>query len=316
MANNEVPVDQVREYVQRLTPEARSRLLVELERLQLSGDEVKGTETLLAELRAEFRKGGHAHDRVKSPSRYFFQPLEPMLVNRAPERANPGQISRTSLAAIWEWIGQFLLPAMTREYETKMKPVIVADKTGEAERMAAAFQAKIAKCLEGTLAAADSVERTRGELAKYTSSRAAFDDLSKTLSVLQAADALARFNAALPPQIGSFDGKSLSKIRRLLETLAAKHSKATPFALTMVSKRLKVPWQLIRLATRTARSRNAADIAATPYAVTVGMVLDQLDDKRLDLSNALKNDRSPDRQGHSDRYFQHRRRAAGSYQAN
>jgi hypothetical protein len=64
-----------------------------------------------------------------------------------------------------------------------------------------------------------------------------------------------------------------------------------PFALTLVARRLKAPWQLIRLATRTARSRNAADIAATRYAVTVAMVLGQLEDKRLELGNALRHDR-------------------------
>jgi len=34
------------------------------------------------------------------------------------------------------------------------------------------------------------------------------------------------------------------------------------------------PWQLIRLATKAAPSKNAADVAATPYAIVVSMVLD------------------------------------------
>ena len=64
-----------------------------------------------------------------------------------------------------------------------------------------------------------------------------------------------------------------------------------PFALAMVAKRLQTPWQLIRLATKAAPSKNAADLAATPYAIAVSMVLDRLDDNRLALRAALKNER-------------------------
>jgi hypothetical protein len=47
----------------------------------------------------------------------------------------------------------------------------------------------------------------------------------------------------------------------------------------------------MRLATKPARSRRAADIAATPYAIAVSMVLDQVDDKRVALRVALKKNR-------------------------
>ena len=45
---------------------------------------------------------------------------------------------------------------------------------------------------------------------------------------------------------------------------------------------------MILLATKAAPSNNAADIAATRYAVAVSMVLDRLDDNRLALGIALK----------------------------
>jgi hypothetical protein len=73
----------------------------------------------------------------------------------------------------------------------------------------------------------------------------------------------------------------------------AKHPEAMPFGLTMVAKRLKVPWQLTRLAIKSARSKNAAEIAATRYAISIPMVLDQLDDRRIELNHALKSNRIP-----------------------
>ncbi len=77
----------------------------------------------------------------------------------------------------------------------------------------------------------------------------------------------------------------------MLDGFGKDHAEALPFALALVAKRLKTSWQLIRLATKAAPSKNAADIAATPYAIAVSMVLDRLDDKRSALRVALRNNR-------------------------
>jgi hypothetical protein len=278
--------ERVREYVQGLTPQVRGRLLDELERLHLAGEDIKGSEALLAELRTEFRGSGQRHERVNNPARYFFQPLEPVLVNRIPERANSGQISRSSLAAIWEWIGQCLLPAMTREYDARMRQIILANNQVESRKVAAAFQAKVAKGLEGALTG-DAAERTREQLAKFTTSAGVIIDLTKMRAVLLATDALSRFEAALPREIDTFEREALVHGRDLLNRLASEHAEAVPFALTMIMKRLKAPWQLIRLATDAVKSRKAADIFEAPYAISVSMVLDHLDERRQALHNAL-----------------------------
>lgn len=48
---------------------------------------------------------------------------------------------------------------------------------------------------------------------------------------------------------------------------------------------------MIHLATKVAPGKNAADVAAMPYAITVSMVLDRLDDNRSALRGALKSER-------------------------
>jgi hypothetical protein len=58
-----------------------------------------------------------------------------------------------------------------------------------------------------------------------------------------------------------------------------------------VAGRLKSFCQLIRLATKAAPTKNAADIAATPFAVAVSMVLDRIEDCRAILRVALRNER-------------------------
>ena len=289
--------DRIDDYLQRLTPLARSCLLTELERLEVCGDEIPGSAALLEKLRAEFRKneqthkGGQAPERVANPSRYFFNPLEPLLVNGAPEHANSGWILRGSLAPIWEWISRDLLPTMARDYVNEMKPLIAADKQQEARRVAAAFQTKVVKYLESTLGSPNGVNQTRIKLATYTASRAVCGDLASMVCVLRVRDTLAKFSDALPSTIEKFDDAQVSRITALLDAFGKDHAEALPFALTLVGQRLKSPWELIRLATKAAPSKNAADIAATPCAIAVPMVLDRLDDSRLALRVALKTER-------------------------
>jgi hypothetical protein len=111
------------------------------------------------------------------------------------------------------------------------------------------------------------------------------------LCVLRARETLAKFSDALPTTIRKFDDPQVTKISELLDAFGKKHADTLHCALALVATRLKTPWQLIRLATKAAPSKSAADIAATPYAITVSMVLDRLDDNRSALRVALRNER-------------------------
>src|SRR5437879_1104740 len=283
--------DRIQEYLKRLTPLARGNLLIELERLEVCGSEIPGSADILARLRAEFRNDGSTQNRIGNPSRYFFAPLEPLLIDGAPEHANSGRILRGSLSPIWEWISRDLLPTMARDYAKEINELIAANDQRGARQVAATFQTKAVKYLENTLASSDGADQTRVKLATYTASHAAYGDLTKMLCVLRARDALAKFYEALPTMIKKFDDARVLKITALLDGLAKDHPDAVPFALTLVASRLRTSWQLIRLATKAAPSKQATDIAATPYALAVSMVLDRLEDKRSALRVALRNDR-------------------------
>lgn len=288
-----VLADRIQEFLQRLTPLTRNCLLSELERLETDEDEMPGTAEILAKLRAEFRKDGSTQNRVSMPSHYFFAPLEPLLVNGAPQHANSGLIQRGSLAAIWEWISRDLLRTMASDYIKKIDELILANNQKQAAQVAATFQVKVVKSLENMLGSPDGAEQIRKKLASYTASRSAYDDLTKIQAMLRERDALAKFNEALPAAIKKFDDAQVAKLTVLLDGFKKKHPDVVPFALAMVAKRLKTPWQLVRLATKAAASKNAADVAATPYAIAVSMVLDRLDDSRATLRVALRNNRVP-----------------------
>ncbi|MCP3461856.1 hypothetical protein [Bradyrhizobium sp. CCGUVB23] len=284
-------VEQLWEFLQRLTPLSRSCLLSELERLELCGIDMPGSPDIQAKLRAEFRKDGSTQGRATNPSRSFFAPLELLLMDGAPEHANMGRISRNTLTPIWEWICRDLLPTMARDYIKAINDQVAANNPKEVQKTATAFQIKVIKVLENTLASPDGTGLARAKLGQYTASRFAFDDVTKMLQVLRANAALSKFNEKLPEKISKFDDGQAAQITARLDAFRKANPEALPFALALVARRLKTPWHLIRLATKAAPTKAAADVAATPYAMTVAMVLDRLDDKRLALRVALKNNR-------------------------
>jgi hypothetical protein len=284
-----VQIDRIWEFLQRLSPLTRSSLLTELERLELCGVDVPGSTDIQAKLRAEFRKDGSTQGRAPTTSRYFFEPLDPLLADG--EHENAGRIARGSLAPIWEWITRDLLPTMARDFEAQMKDLIATDKQKEARAAAAVFQIKVVKSLENTLGSPETAQHARAKLATYTAARTTFVDLEKMMLALRARDALVKFDGALPAQIAKFDDALVAKTMALLGAFGKDHPHAVPFAITLIARRLRTSWQLIRLATKAAATKNAADIAATPHAIVVSMILDRLDDKRLALRIALKNNR-------------------------
>jgi len=244
-----------------------------------------------AKLRAEFRKDGSTQSRAGSTSRHFFMPLESFLINSAPEHANFGRISRSSLVPLWEWICRDVLPTMARDYNKAVGELDATNNSKQLLKIASAFQTKIVKVLENTVASSNGTELARANLAQYTASSTAFEDVIKMMNVLRAREALLKFDAKLPQRISKFDDRQLAKITPRLDSLRKANADAVPFALTLVAKRLKTDWQLIRLATKAAASKNAADIAGTPYAIAVTMALDQLDDRRTVLRIVFKHNR-------------------------
>ncbi len=281
---------QVWDFLARLSPLTRKSLLSELERLELCGVEVPRSADIQAKLRAEFGMGGADKD-TNSPPRLFFAPLNPLLSEGAPEHANSGKIARGSLDPIWEWISRDLLPTMARDFVHQVKDLVAAGKQKDARQAVTAFQTKVVKYLESTLSDPDSAGHTRLKLATYTASRSAYDDLVKIMQALRARDALARFNTALPETIAKFDDAQVGKMTALLHGFAKDDADAVPFAIALIARRLRTPCQLIFLATKAAASRSAADVAATPYAIVVSMLLDRIDDDRASLRTALRNNR-------------------------
>src|SRR6266700_4814681 len=108
--------EQLRESLHCLNSDKQAELLVSVERALLRGETVPDSDLILTELRRVIRNSSIKTERVGSPSRRFFDPIEPFIVNGVPSSVVRGQIGRGSLNPIWIWISRDLLPKEAKSY--------------------------------------------------------------------------------------------------------------------------------------------------------------------------------------------------------
>jgi len=275
MAGSETTVERLRQYLRDLSPGARSLLISELERCVLRGEEVAGADLILQELRRVVREQRDGSPRINSSARLLFKPLEPFLVDDRGDHSHPGRISRTSLEPLWNWVRRDLMPKDANTIAEEVGEAMLAGDQAKVDRLARAFQDRVAAAIESSLAADDGNARRR-MLHQIGTPRAA-DELSALKCALKGRDVLASLSARLPLQIGNLASAELDQCRALIDSAAARDGELFLYALLTVMNRMTAPWQLIRLGVKAAGSDTAARVSETPYGIAVNIVIAELE---------------------------------------
>jgi hypothetical protein len=255
----------------------------------LHGTSPAGAELVLSELRRSLREGQSKSARFGDPARLFFQPLEPFLVDDAPDHKHRGRIARSALEPLWLWVSNTLTPEETKAYGAHVEHALMAGDTDSAEEQARGFQDLVAARITEMLEGADDKERRRLNVQLGTSR--ALADVQALRGILHSRNGLAMLGAQLPGHITSLTGPVLESVKVQLDSPAAVKSDLFLYSLVLVMSKLAAPWQLLRLATRAANSDTAKRIAETPYAVAVEIVLEEVDRRVRELAADLKSGR-------------------------
>lgn len=283
-----LPSEKLRQYLRELKPGARELLASELERALLRGEEPPGASLILEALRNETRKDGRNLPRVGHPQRLFFAPLEPFLVDDAPERKHRGRIPRACLEPIWRWICRDLMPLEVETYTDQVQLLLAANEPNGAEQVARAFQDQTEQRLRECLASFKNDEKAQRRVAAQIGTPHAIDEVRDLGAILRVRDALGVIGSRLPPVISNLADEQLENVKALLDSPIGCHRDVFLYALLVVMGRLGSPWQLIRLAIHAAASDIVARIAETPFAVAVDVVLADLDRMIANLHDGLK----------------------------
>ena len=298
MTSDRPAVERLREYLRELSPAARSTLIAELERAMLRGEGDAGSELVLQELRLVIRGGGQPAPRVGDASRWFFMPLEPFLIDVPADHKRLGRLARASLDPIWQWIGRDLMPGEARALSADIDCALGAHDRPKADELVGMLQDRAVARMAEAIAALDGNEKRRRRFAAQVGTPRAVDDITIVMRILAIRERLADLARRLPDHIRAFDHDQVDEVKVIFESAKkallnapSQRKDLTLFGLVMVFNRLAAPWQLFRIATRTAESDEVARVAATPYAAAVDIVLNDLEHRVGELRAALKEGR-------------------------
>lgn len=283
-------IERLRDYLVQLPPQSQALLMREFERAIERGEDTTVATFVLEQLRQIVRGSeDETRPRVDDPARLLFRPLEPFLIEaNVPPR--PGQIRRSSLLPVWQWLNRDGAPEQAREFEAALQSVR-AGAASSPESAVRKFQLAAADAIVKIATPIQGGDRQRG-LSRIGPPNV-IEDLLPIGSVLQAREALDSLGGRLPSYLRVFADSQIATVSSALNVPSLQTPQVLPFALSLVMHRLTAPWQIIRLAIKMAASDDEIRVAATPYGIAVTIALH-------DLSCLAANLRMDIKRGHFD----------------
>jgi hypothetical protein len=267
---SQTSTERLKEYLAQLPPQSQALLMREFERAIERGEDATVANFVLEQLRKIVRgtdpEEEEARPRTEDPARLLFRPLEPFLVeSNFPLR--PGQIRRTALLPVWQWLIREGAPDQVLEFEAALT------RASDIEPAVRKFQGAVADaiCKIAALSPGDD----RRALARVGPPDV-IENMLPIGSILQAREALDTLGGRLPSYLRVFGDSQIASVGAALNVPALQTPQMLPFALSLVMQRLTAPWQIIRLAIKMAASDDEIRVAATPYGIAVTVALHDL----------------------------------------
>jgi len=279
-------IERLKDYLVQLPPQSQALLMREFERAIERGEDSTVATIVLEQLRNIVRGADEeTQPRTEDPARLLFRPLEPFLVEgNAPVR--PGQIRRSSLLPVWQWLNRDGAPEPAREFGAALAKVRETGAAHDLEIAVRKFQRAAAEAIFKIAAPGQGGDKQR-PLARVGPPNV-IEDLLPIGTVLQAREALNAFGGRLPSYLRVFADSQISSVGVSLNVPSLQTPQMLPFALSLIMQRLTAPWQIIRLAIKMAASDDEIRVAATPYGVAVTIALHDLSNLAASLRMDIK----------------------------
>src|SRR3954466_13012034 len=130
---SQTSIERLRDYLGQLPPQSQALLMREFERAIERGEDTTVASLVLEQLRNVVRgTAQEAQPRIEDPARLLFRALEPFLLEgNGPVR--PGQIRRSSLLPVWQWLNRDGAPDQAREFEAALGRIRGSGSNSEIE---------------------------------------------------------------------------------------------------------------------------------------------------------------------------------------
>jgi len=189
---------------------------------------------------------GREWERTPTPLRHFCLPFEDLL-NAAPRQSKQkGRIARDSIAPIWTWLREILLPFETRSYRRNFKSAIAAADHAQAKLLAADFWRVAGAAMRAALAS----EPEQGVARKLMRNEHILADAAEAALMLSIAPTVMTIQDHMVRPVPVLTDELLHALRAIRERLVLTEPDAAPYVTLVAMNRLARPWEALKIASR------------------------------------------------------------------
>lgn len=219
---------------------------------------------ILDSLRPALRRAA-GYDRTPTPLRAFCIPFEDIFTLHPRKAKQKGAVARGSVAPVWAWLSQSLIPAETKDFIREFKSLTLAGRHVEARQRAAAYWPVAASALADGL---DNHPQARAALG----SELAASDAAEMALLLGVGDDVVDIQTLLPKPVPNFTEELLWALRKIYDKLVAETPDAAPYVAVIAMHRLARPWEALKLPLSISRQTQDTLISSTDMGL-VGEII-------------------------------------------
>jgi hypothetical protein len=242
-------------------------------------------EMILEGLRPALRRFAGS-ERTLTPLRLFCVPFEDLftLVPRTNAKQK-GRIARGSVAPIWSWVGQTLLPEETKAYSRDFKAAVVGGKQADAKARAEMFWPLAADAMRDALAS--DVRRKAARVPLNNDLVVA--DAEEAALLLGVGSAVSKILETLPRPVPVLTDDLLWALRAIYDGLIETNPDAAPYVAVIAMNRLARPWEALKLPLSISRQTQDTLIASTDMGLVGEIIFGDIED----FGQAVRNAKHP-----------------------
>ena len=282
---------ELKQFLASLPSDKAMKLATAVERGRLAGERSLPAELILDGLRPTLRRLGMR--RTPSAQRLFCEPIADFLVE-AREFKQPGRIARTSVLAVWHWLGREGLRSSLSDYEYQITRAVLSRDTRQETDLVQRLQADAVSVLHAALDRAHASAADRRVLVARFGGEDAFFDVEEIAMLLGAATDLSPLRGLLPRRIDSLNEQHAALVRDIYEDLSSRRTELCPYVGLLVLGRLKRPWEVLRLAGVMSTNGRGALFSQSDMGLIGDILLADMENMALDIASIRPDMLDPD----------------------
>jgi hypothetical protein len=202
-------------------------------------------DALLNALRPQLRQLAR-RARMPTPQRFFCRPFEDLLVDEVPRVKQKGRISRVSIAPVWHWVANDLIPDAYGAATVDLTEAVLSDRM---EQIHAGLK-KLWSAAAPAMTAALDGEGRRAEAARRLGSLVVAEDAAEMALLITAGTELMLLQDRLPRPLYALGEHEIAVLRDAFENFNEAQPDIAPYVVLIAMARLERPWEALNLMAR------------------------------------------------------------------